>query len=42
MTTPEGLADARERRVFATQCPEFVRVAVEIAAGLMEEQVGML
>ena len=37
MTTAEGLADARDRRVFATDCPRFVAAAVEIAAELIEE-----
>lgn len=35
MTTPEGLADVRERKVFATECPRFVATAVEIAGELM-------
>lgn len=35
MTTPEGLADARERKVFATECPRFLAAAVEIAGELM-------
>jgi C_GCAxxG_C_C family probable redox protein len=35
MTTPDGLTHARERGVFATECPRFVAAAVEIAADLM-------
>ncbi len=38
MTTPEGLADARERKVFASDCPRFVAAAVEIAEDLMREE----
>jgi C_GCAxxG_C_C family probable redox protein len=38
LTTAEGLADARERKVFATECPRFVAMAVEIAETLMGEQ----
>jgi C_GCAxxG_C_C family probable redox protein len=35
MTTPEGLASARERKVFTTLCPGFVAAAVEIAEELL-------
>jgi C_GCAxxG_C_C family probable redox protein len=37
MTTAEGLADARGRGVFATECPRFVAAAVEIGHSLMED-----
>lgn len=37
MTTAEGLAAARERKVFATECPRFVAAAVEIAEELLQE-----
>lgn len=37
MTTPEGLADARERKVFSTECPRFLAAAVEIAEELLKE-----
>jgi C_GCAxxG_C_C family probable redox protein len=30
ISTPSGLADARERRIFETVCPKFVGTAVEI------------
>ena len=36
MSTPEGMADARERKVFATDCPRFVAAAVEIAGELID------
>jgi C_GCAxxG_C_C family probable redox protein len=35
MTTPEGLADARGRKVFSTICPAYVQAAVEIAEELL-------
>ena len=35
MSTPEGLANARERKVFTTLCPGFVAAAVEIAEELI-------
>ena len=35
MSTPEGLAAARERKVFTTLCPEFVAAAVEIVEELL-------
>jgi C_GCAxxG_C_C family probable redox protein len=35
MTTPEGLADARDRKLFTTLCPAFVQAATEIAAELL-------
>ena len=35
--TPEGLADARARKVFTTLCPAFVAAAARIAEGLMGE-----
>ncbi len=38
MTTPEGLADARERNVFSTECPRFVAAAVEIAASILQAE----
>jgi C_GCAxxG_C_C family probable redox protein len=38
MTTPEGLADARGRKVFATDCPRFVAAAAEIAEDLMRDK----
>lgn len=34
-STPEGLAAARERKVFTTLCPAFVAAAVEIAEELL-------
>jgi C_GCAxxG_C_C family probable redox protein len=37
MTTAEGLADARERKVFATECPRFVAAAVEIAVAIIRD-----
>lgn len=37
MTTPEGLADARGRKVFTTLCPAFVAAAVEIAEELIAQ-----
>lgn len=37
MTTPEGLAEARERKVFADLCPLYVQAAVEIARELVEK-----
>jgi C_GCAxxG_C_C family probable redox protein len=36
MSTPEGMAAARERKVFGTLCPGFVAAAVEIAGELLE------
>jgi C_GCAxxG_C_C family probable redox protein len=37
MTTAEGLASARERKVFTTVCPGIVAAAVEIADELLHE-----
>jgi C_GCAxxG_C_C family probable redox protein len=37
MSTPEGLADARERKVFTTLCPGFVAAAVGIAEELLAD-----
>lgn len=37
MTTPGGLAGARERKVFTTLCPGYVAAAVEIAQELLAE-----
>jgi C_GCAxxG_C_C family probable redox protein len=37
MTTAEGLAGARERKVFTTLCPGIVAAAVEIADELLQE-----
>jgi C_GCAxxG_C_C family probable redox protein len=37
MTTPEGLAGARERKVFSSECPRFVAAAVEIAESIMRD-----
>lgn len=34
--TPEGLADARERKVFTALCPAYVAAAAELAEALME------
>jgi len=36
MTTPEGLAWARARNVFATICPGLITAAIEIADDLMQ------
>jgi C_GCAxxG_C_C family probable redox protein len=36
LNTPEGLAKAREDKVFTTRCPGFVRDAVEIVEGLLK------
>jgi C_GCAxxG_C_C family probable redox protein len=37
MTTPEGLADARERKVFSSDCPRYVAAAMEIAEGMLRD-----
>jgi C_GCAxxG_C_C family probable redox protein len=37
MTTPEGLAEARKRKVFSTTCPHLVAAAVEIANELLHQ-----
>jgi C_GCAxxG_C_C family probable redox protein len=37
LRTPEGLADARARKVFTTLCPAFVAAAVGIAEELLQE-----
>jgi len=35
ISTPEGLAVAREKKLFATQCPKFVKDAAEILEQLI-------
>ncbi len=35
--TPEGLAAAREKKIFSTVCPDFVRDAVEILETLLKQ-----
>ena len=40
MTTAEGLAGARERKVFTTLCPGIVAAAVEIADEMLREAGG--
>lgn len=37
MTTSEGLADARQRKVFTTLCPGYVAAAVEVVEELLAE-----
>ncbi len=38
MSTPNGLTDARARKVFTTLCPAYVQAAVEIAEELLAER----
>lgn len=35
LSTPEGLAEAREKTVFSSKCPEFVRDSVKILESLL-------
>ncbi len=37
MTTPEGLAEARARKVFDTVCPGLIAAAVEIADEMLQQ-----
>jgi C_GCAxxG_C_C family probable redox protein len=37
INTPEGLASAREQKIFTVQCPAYVRDAVEILNDLLTE-----
>lgn len=36
ISTPEGLAAARERHVFATECPKFVKGAAELLDSMLD------
>jgi C_GCAxxG_C_C family probable redox protein len=37
LSTPEGLAKARQRGVFKNQCPVYVKDAVQIASGMLAD-----
>jgi C_GCAxxG_C_C family probable redox protein len=37
ISTPDGLAGARQEGLFASTCPVFVRTAAELVAALLEE-----
>ena len=38
ISTPEGLQEAREQKVFVSACPGFVKDAAELAAEFLDEQ----